>query len=47
VSIVDLATFAGDTISARCFQPKVILEGPKGTDDLPSQEACSFDVMSC
>jgi hypothetical protein len=43
---LDLATFAGDAIDTSCFHAKVTLGGPKETDDLPRQEAYSFDVMS-
>jgi len=46
LSNVDLTTFAGDTVNARCYQVKFILDGPKETGDLPRQKAYSFHVMS-
>jgi hypothetical protein len=39
---VDLTTFAGVAVDARCFQARVILDGPKETGDLHRRETDSF-----
>jgi hypothetical protein len=38
-------TLAGDTVDASCFQARIVLDGLKGTGDLPRWEANCFDVM--
>jgi len=43
---VDLNTFMGDAVNAKCFKARVILDRPKETCGLPKQEAYSFDVTS-
>jgi hypothetical protein len=43
---LDLSTFTGDDVNARCFQAKIILGGLKETGDLPRWEAYRFYVMS-
>jgi len=43
---VNCTVFAGDAVDPSCFHAKVILDGPKETDNLPSWEAYSFNVMS-
>jgi len=34
-----------DAADSSCFQAKVILDGPKETDDIPTREADGFYVM--
>jgi len=41
-----LTTFAGDRVSATCFQAKFILDGTNETGHYPRQESHSYDVMS-
>jgi len=41
---VDLPTLIENALSAQCFHAEVILDGPKETDDLPTEEAYSFNV---
>jgi hypothetical protein len=41
-----LTTFATDAVESRCFQVKVILDGPIETGDLPRQKADSFCYVS-
>jgi hypothetical protein len=47
VTSVDLTTFATVAVNTRCFQAKVIFDGPKEIGDLPSGEVGSFCVASC
>jgi hypothetical protein len=45
LSNVDPPTHGGNVICSRCFQPKIIPDRVKGTDDLPRQEVYSSDTV--
>jgi hypothetical protein len=45
LSSISPPTLPGNAVYARCFQAKVILDGPKETGYLPRHDAYSFDIM--